>query len=98
MLSYNHFCSPKLVTYLKTRVYSGRNETVVCKQKLNLLAKLGKCAAATLDRQRSRNSPLPTKKELKKEARGGSDVIQDPKNGIAVTKWYDKKPVLMISN
>ena len=88
---------------MKKRAYSGRNETrthnhLVCKRTLNLLAKLAKCVAATLDRKRSRNCPLPTNKELRKEARGGSVVIQDPKNGIVVTKWYDKKPVLMISN
>ena len=53
---------------------------------------------AKLDGKRSRNDLLLTIKELQKGGRGASVEIQDPKNNIGVTNWYDKKPVLLIWN
>lgn len=55
-------------------------------------------AVSTLDRKRSRNCPIPAKKELMKEPRGTMIELVDEKSQIVITVWVDSKPVLMLSN
>ena len=47
---------------------------------------------------RSRNCPLPSEKELKKEGRGAIVEILDKNKSLVVTAWFDNKRVSVISN
>ena len=55
-------------------------------------------AASTLNKKRSRNCPIPTNSELKREGRGAMREIPDSKNQLVVTSWFHNKPVLVLSN
>ena len=62
------------------------------------LQRHGMKAVATLNRNRSRDCPLPSKRELTKAGRGAITEVVDSTGRIVVTSWNDNKPVLMLSN
>ena len=52
----------------------------------------------TLRADRTKNCPLPADKDLKKEGRGSHTYRTDANSGLTITKWYDNKSILLISN
>ena len=62
------------------------------------LKKNGYLVTATLCKDRTKNCPLPTEKDLKKKGRGSHDYRTDANSGITITQWYDNKCVQLISS
>lgn len=62
------------------------------------LKRRGIWAVSTLNQKRSRNCPIPSKKECNKLDRGTIIEMVDQKEQIVITTWIDNKPVLMLSN
>lgn len=58
----------------------------------------GYLCAATLRSDRMLECPLPSDKDLKKTGRGSHASRTDANSGLSVTKWFDNKSVLVVSN
>ena len=65
---------------------------------LSYLKKQGLWVFSTLNKKRSRDCPIATHSELKRDGRGAMKEIPDSKNQLVVTSWFDNKSVLMLSN
>jgi len=57
-----------------------------------------KWVIATIQKNRLSGCVLDSDSKLKQEGRGSYDYKVDKKNGITIVKWYDNKPVHMISS
>ena len=68
-----------------------------CPELLDYLSSKGIWAIGTLNKTRSRNCPLLSEKELKKEGRGAIAEILATNKSLVVTAWFDNKRVLVIS-
>ena len=64
---------------------------------LRLLKGNGMAATGTVRANRTENTPLQAVDDMKKEARGSSDVVNDNKSNVTLVRWKDNKVVTVAS-
>ena len=64
---------------------------------LKLLKGNGMAATGTVRANRTENAPLQAVDDIKKEARGSSDVVNDSKFNLTLVRWKDNKVVTVAS-
>ena len=64
---------------------------------LRLLNGNGMAATGTVRANRTENAPLQAVDDMKKEARGSSDVVNDNKSDVTLVRWNDNKVVTVAS-
>ena len=64
---------------------------------LRLLKGNGVAATGTVRANRTENAPLQAVDDMKKEARGSSDVVNDNKSNVTLVRWKDNKVVTVAS-
>ena len=64
---------------------------------LRLLKGNGMAAPSTIRANRTENAPLQAVDDMKKKARGSSDVVNDNKSNVTLVRWKDNKEVTVAS-
>ena len=64
---------------------------------LRLLKGNGMAATGRVRANRMENAPLQVVDDMKKEARGSSDVVNDYKSNVTLARWKDNKVVTVAS-
>ena len=64
---------------------------------LRLLKENGMAAIGTVRANRTENAPLQSVDDMKKKARGSSDVVNDNKSNVTLVRWKDNKVVTVAS-
>ena len=64
---------------------------------LRLLKGNGMAATGTIRANRTENAPLQAVDDMKKKARGSSDVVNDNKSNVTLIRWKDNKVVTVAS-
>ena len=64
---------------------------------LRLLKGNGMAATGTVRANRTENAPLQAVDDMKKEARGSYDVVNDNKSNVTLVRWKDNKVVTVAS-
>ena len=64
---------------------------------LRLLKGNGMAATGRVRANRTENAPLQVVDDMKKEARGSSDVVNDYKSNVTLARWKDNKVVTVAS-
>ena len=64
---------------------------------LRLLKGNGMAATGTVRANRTENAPLQAVDDMKKKARGSSDVVNDNKSNVTLVRWKDNKVVIVAS-
>ena len=64
---------------------------------LRLLKRIGMAATGTVRANRTENAPLQAVDDMKKMARGSSDVVNDNKFNVTLARWKGNKVVTVVS-
>ena len=88
---------PKLPTVPNSNYHVVMDNFFTSPSLLRLLKGNGIAATGTVRANRTENAPLQAVDDMKKKARGSSDVVNDNKSNVTLVRWKDNKVVTVAS-